>query len=189
MILVCTLTTHIILGQIKLLLVELIIFGLTKLIFNFLLSYNLESSQTSTFSDHLILLTQWTFPNAYSKPSRKHTNISRRIFNYKIMTQEFWEDFANSITYQLNTHKTPLNTNTTESIETTWHKIQHSIISSAIKLIPNKISRKRSYNHKYTSKSTLLHTSLKKLGHLIKQVKNNLQTTKYFKFKLTNSNY
>jgi endonuclease/exonuclease/phosphatase family metal-dependent hydrolase len=89
----------------------------------FLLSFNLESSQTSTLSDHLILLTQWTFPNAYSKPSRKHTKISRRIFNYKIMTQELWEDFANSVTHQINSHKTPLSTDTTESIETTWHKI------------------------------------------------------------------
>ena len=36
----------------------------------FLLSYNLDQSNTSTSSDHLILSSSWTFPNAYSKPLR-----------------------------------------------------------------------------------------------------------------------
>ncbi|CAG8856200.1 10592_t:CDS:1, partial [Gigaspora margarita] len=43
----------------------------------------------------------------------------------------------------------------------------------AIHTIPNKISQKRSYNYKYTSHCTALHTGLKKLGHLIKTIKNN----------------
>src|SRR6185295_14785363 len=60
-----------------------------------------------------------------------------------------------------------------ESIKTTWHKIEHSFIYAAIKVIPNKISHKRSYNHQYTPHSTLTYLSLKKLGHLIKITKTN----------------
>ena len=89
------------------------------------------------------------------------------------MTKELWEDFSNSVSSNLTKHKTPLTTNSKESIETTWHKIQHAITSSATQCIPNKKSRKRSYNHQYTSNSTKLHNSLKKLEHLIKHTKNN----------------
>jgi endonuclease/exonuclease/phosphatase family metal-dependent hydrolase len=42
----------------------------------FLLSYKLDNSSTSTFSDHLILISNWTFSNAYSRSLYKHTNIS-----------------------------------------------------------------------------------------------------------------
>jgi len=137
----------------------------------FLLSYSLDNSQTSTSSDHLILTSTWTFPHAYSKPLRKHTGISRRIFNYKAMSTENWESFADTLSQQLLQHKTPTNSATDESIETTWHKIQYSIIYSATHTIPNKVSRKHSYNHQYSPHSTLLHLSLKKLGHTIKLVK------------------
>jgi hypothetical protein len=137
----------------------------------FLLSYSLDNSQTSTFSDHLILSSTWTFPHAYSKPLRKHTGINRRIFNYKTMSTENWESFANTLSQKLLLHKTPIDNETHESIETTWHKIQCSIIYTATHTIPNKVSRKRSYNHQYSPHSTLLHLSLKKLGHTIKLVK------------------
>jgi ribonuclease HI len=137
----------------------------------FLLSYKLDSSTTSTLSDHLILMSNWTFSNAYSKPLRKHTNISRRIFNYKAMTNEKWLEY-NELTAQLiSQNNTPLDTQTDESIECTWHKIQCSILSAATKIIPNRITRKRSYNHQFTSHHTTLYLSLKKLGHLIKTVK------------------
>ena len=46
-------------------------------------------------------------------------------------------------------------------------------IQAAIQKIPNKKTRKRSYNHKYTPHCTALHTGLKKLGHLIKLLKSN----------------
>ena len=57
------------------------------------------------------------------------------------------------------------------------HKIEHSFINAAIQSIPNKISCKRSYNHKYTLHSTLLHLSLKKLSQLIKITKTNKSST------------
>src|SRR6185295_7787168 len=87
------------------------------------------------------------------------------------MSTEDWESFANTLFQQLFLHKTPINSETDESIETTWHKIQCSIIYSATHTIHNKVSRKRSYNHQYSPHSTLLHLSHKKLGHIIKLVK------------------
>src|SRR5260364_81673 len=60
----------------------------------FLLFYNMNNSQTSTLSDHLILLTSWTFSNAYSKSSCLHTSISRRIFNYKIISSDQWTEYS-----------------------------------------------------------------------------------------------
>src|SRR5690349_17541177 len=87
------------------------------------------------------------------------------------MTSKNWSDFSNLLTTKLNQHQTPLSPQTTKSIDTIWHKIKHSIISTAISTIPNKVSRKRSYNHKYTPHSTQLYLSLKKLGHLIKNLK------------------
>jgi hypothetical protein len=104
----------------------------------FLLSYNLDNSQTSTSSDHSILLSSWTFTNAYSKPPRYHTGISRRIFNFKNMSSEEWTEFSDLLAHNLNLHRTPLNIETNESIDTTWHKIEHAIINAAIHAIPNK---------------------------------------------------
>jgi hypothetical protein len=87
------------------------------------------------------------------------------------MTSENWSDFSDLITTKLNQHQTPLSLQTSESIDTIWHKIEHSIISAATSIISNKISHKRSYNYKYTPHSTQLYLSLKKLGHLIKNLK------------------
>jgi len=87
------------------------------------------------------------------------------------MSPEKWTEFSDLLSHNLNLHNTPLNSNTNESIETTWHKIEHAIINTATHSIPNKITRKRSYNHQYSPHSTLLHLSLKELGHLIKIVK------------------
>ena len=139
----------------------------------FLLSYHLDNSLTSTHSDHLILTTSWTFPNAYSKPQRYHTGISRRIFNYKSTSPDQWTEFSDFTTQLFNQHNIPISTDTQQSIDTIWHKIQHCIIQAAIQKIPNKLSLKRSYNHKYTPYCTALHTGLKKLGHIIKIIKNN----------------
>ena len=139
----------------------------------FLLSYNLEDSKTSTLSDHLILSTSWTFPNAYSKPPRIHTNISRRIFDYKATSNNQWSEFSELTTQLIEQCHIPLSVNTSESIDTTWHKLQHCITQAAIKTLPNKLSRKRSYNHRYSPKCTALHLGLKKLGHLIRNINNN----------------
>ncbi|CAG8847986.1 19502_t:CDS:1, partial [Gigaspora margarita] len=127
---------------------------------------------TSTSSNHLILTTSWTFPNAYSKPQRLHTRISRRIFNYKATSTDQWSEFSEHCSNLFIQHNIPLSIDTQENINTTWYKIQYCIIQAAIHTISNKISRKRSYNHKYTSHCTALHTGLKKLGHLIKTIKN-----------------
>ena len=97
------------------------------------------------------------------------------------MSTDKWTEFSDLLSHNLSLHNTPLNSDTNESIETTWHKIEHSIINTAIHSIPNKKTRKRSYNHQYSSHSTLLYTSLKELEHLIKIVKqtyNNLNTNK-----------
>ena len=51
-------------------------------------SYKLDDSNSSTLSDHSILISTWTYTNAYSKPPRHHTGISCRIFNYKAMSPE-----------------------------------------------------------------------------------------------------
>src|ERR1041385_8049393 len=147
----------------------------------FFLSYKLDDSNTSTFSDHSILISTWTFTNAYSKHPRYHTGISCRIFNYKAMSTDKWTEFSDLLSHNLSLHNTPLNSDTDESIETTWHKIEHSIINTAIHSISNKKTCKHSYNHQYSFHFTLLYTSLKELGHLIKIVKqtyNNLNTNK-----------
>ena len=139
----------------------------------FLLSYNLDNSGTSTLSDHLILTTSWTFPNAFSKPPRLHTGISRRIFDYKAMSSDQWSEFSELSDQLFVQYNIPLSTNTQENLNKTWQNIQYCIKQVAIQTIPNKISRKRSYNHKYTPHCTALHNGLKKLGHLIKVIKNN----------------
>ena len=87
------------------------------------------------------------------------------------MTTEKWIEFSDTLTHNLNLHKTPLDNFTEESIDTTWHKIEHSIINTSIHSIPNKKTRKRCYNHQYTPHCTSLHLSLKELGHIIKTVK------------------
>ena len=139
----------------------------------FLLSYKLDNSHTSTLSDHLILTTSWTFPHAYHKNPRFYTGISRRIFNYKSMSSDQWSEFTELTTRLFTQYKILPSTNIQENINTTWHKIQQCIIQAVMQTIPNKKCKKRSYNHTYTPHCTALHIGLKKLGHLIKIIKNN----------------
>ncbi|KAF0534298.1 reverse transcriptase [Gigaspora margarita] len=94
-------------------------------------------------------------------------NISSTTSTYQ------WSEFSEHCSNLFIQYNIPLSTDTQENINTTWHKIQHCIIQAAIHTIPNKISQKRSYNYKYTSHCTALHTGLKKLSHLIKTIKNN----------------
>ena len=44
------------------------------------------------------------------------------------MTTELWQEFAEQASSNLLTNNTPFSVQTTESLETTWHKIQTSII-------------------------------------------------------------
>ena len=82
----------------------------------FLLSYNLDSNNTSTLSDHLILLSSWTFPNTLSKFPRHHTDISHRVFNYKAIESDKWTEFSDLLTSKLNLHNTPLTTHSHETL-------------------------------------------------------------------------
>src|SRR6185436_12204000 len=93
------------------------------------------------------------------------------------MNKEQWETFTDQVTLNLATNKTPSSTQTSESLETTWHKIQTSIINAAIKCIPNKKTTIRNFQHLFSSKSTLLHQNLKKLNSITRQVKASLNNT------------
>ena len=72
-------------------------------------------------------------------------------------------------------NSTPLSPDTDESIEATWHKIQTSIISAALKHIPNKRFTVRNFQHIFSCKASLLHSSLKKLGNIIRHIKHSLK--------------
>jgi len=90
------------------------------------------------------------------------------------MNKEQWEIFADQVSLNLTTNKTPLSIQTSESLETTWHKIQTSIINAATKCIPNKKTSIRNFQHSFSAKATLLHLNLKKLNNITRQVKASL---------------
>ena len=77
------------------------------------------------------------------------------------MSSDQWTEYSDLLSQLFTKNQVPLSTNTQESIDTTWHKIQHCTIQAAIQKIPNKKTRKRSYNYKYTPHCTALHTGLK----------------------------
>jgi len=54
------------------------------------------------------------------------------------MNNEQWQLFSDQVTLTLTTNQPPLTTHTSESLESTWHKIQNSIISAALQHISNK---------------------------------------------------
>ena len=54
------------------------------------------------------------------------------------MNNELWQLYTNQVLTNLSFNNTPLNANTTESLKATWHKIQTSVVSAALKHIPNK---------------------------------------------------
>ena len=87
------------------------------------------------------------------------------------MDNEKWEIFANEVNQNLTKNKTSLNPNTTDLLETNWHKIQTSLIIAALKIIPNKKQKTQNFHHTYSPKATSLHYNLKTLGRIIRQVK------------------
>jgi hypothetical protein len=87
------------------------------------------------------------------------------------MKQENWEEFSFLVDSNLQSQHTANSTNTSESLNTTWHKIQTSIIQAALKKIPNKKVTARSFSHTFSPKATSLHFDLKKLGSIICKVK------------------
>ena len=87
------------------------------------------------------------------------------------MTTELWQEFADQTNFNLLTNNTPLLIQTTESLETTWHKIQTSIIQAALVKIPNKKFTTKNFHHAFSSKATELHLDLKTLGGAIRKAK------------------
>ena len=66
------------------------------------------------------------------------------------MNSEQWQNFSDQITQNLALNYTLLSTITTESLETTWHKIQTSIINAILQYIPTK-------NLKFATFNTISH--------------------------------
>ena len=90
-----------------------------------------------------------------------------------------WEEFSNQVHNNLLSNSTPLSLHTDESIKTTWHKIQTSIISAALKHISNKKFTVRNFHHVFSCKASLLHSSLKKLGNIIRHIKHSFNTNSH----------
>lgn len=67
---------------------------------------------------------------------------------------------------------TPLDSNSTESLECTWHKLKTSIITAALKTISNKKFTVRNFHHTFTPKASELYKDLKTIGNI-------MQLTKY----------
>ena len=91
------------------------------------------------------------------------------------MNSSKWDDFTNQVNTNLLSHHTPLLINTTESLETTWHKIHTSTITAALQHIPNKKFTVRNFQHTFSSKATQLHSNLKQLSNIIRQTKQALK--------------
>src|SRR5260364_483671 len=98
------------------------------------------------------------------------------------MTNETWQAFANQVSSNLISHNTSSTISTSESLETTWYKLQTSIINAALIHIPNKKFAVRNFHHSFSSKATLLHYNLKKLNSIIKQTKYSLILVHLFLF-------
>src|SRR5260364_170524 len=114
---------------------------------SYLLGFNLDDPKTSTLSDHKILTSQWSFPYAYIGQPKHKSKSRRRIFNYKLMDTEKWQNFADQIMTNLRQNRAPIETQTTETLENTWHKIQLSITCAAMQWIPNKRTTMRNFYH------------------------------------------
>jgi ribonuclease HI/endonuclease/exonuclease/phosphatase family metal-dependent hydrolase len=141
----------------------------------YLTNFSLIDSSNSTNSDHCILVSQWEFPFAFSNRLHHKNKSKRRIFNYKLMTTEKWEEFSDKVNGLLNLHKTPISTDTADSLEKTWHQIQTCIIQAAFQIIPNKKFTVRNFHHTFTPKATAIHNDLKIIGNIISKTKYSLQ--------------
>ena len=102
------------------------------------------------------------------------------------MNEELWQLYTDQVATNLSSNYTPTTVNTTEFLETTWHKIQTSVISAALKHIPNKKVTMRNFQHIYSAKASFLHHSLKKLGNIIQQIKASLRNQTPIPIQLNN---
>ena len=80
-------------------------------------------------------------------------------------------NFSDQVTQNLTPTHTLLSTNTTESLVTTWHKIQTSIINATLQHILYKKFKVHNFQYNFSSKATKLHYNLKKLSNIIRQIK------------------
>src|ERR1043165_4421561 len=110
-------------------------------------------------------------PLCYNWQTTISNKAKRRVFAYKQMNQDLWQNFADQVTSNLQHNNAPLTTNTPESLEASWHKIQSSIITAALQHIPNKKFTVRNFQHVFSAKASNLHLGLKQLGNIIRQVK------------------
>ena len=156
-------------------------------ILTYLTSFSTDDADSSSLSDHKILISRWSFPYAQHGQRRHKTRTRRRVFNYKIMSDIKWEEFSNQVNSNLNLNSTPSSTHTSESLETTWHKIHTSIITAALQHIPNKKYTVRNFQHIFSSKATHLHSNLKKLGNVIRHIKFALKHSSPIPFHLNSS--
>src|SRR5260364_464621 len=101
-------------------------------ILKYLSKVETDQSNTSTNSDHTILISRWSFPYTLFKTRRYSTKTHRKVFDYKSMNSEQWQNFSDQVTQNLTLNHTLLSMNTTKSLKTTWHKIQTSIINAAL---------------------------------------------------------
>ena len=83
------------------------------------------------------------------------------------MNKETWEEFTDQVNLNLNQNNTPVDLNTNDSLETYWHKIQTSIISAALKIIPNKKLKFKNFHHTHSQKATQLYQTQKLIGQVI----------------------
>ncbi|RIB27991.1 hypothetical protein C2G38_2159217 [Gigaspora rosea] len=97
--------------------------------------------------------------------------ISKKSLDYKSMNSKQWQNFSDQVTQNLTLNYTLLSTNTTESLETTWHKIQTSIINAALQHILYKKFKVCNFQHNFSFKATKLYYNLKKLSNIIRQIK------------------
>ena len=93
------------------------------------------------------------------------------------MNSGLWEEFTNSVAYNLNLNKISASSIQMESLENSWHKMQTSISKAALSNIPNKRFKASNFQHQYTSKATNLYQDLKALGSIIQTIKKLLVIT------------
>jgi len=73
------------------------------------------------------------------------------------MNSELWEEYTNSVSYNLNQNKISASSIQTESLENSWHKMQMSISKATLSKISNKKFKAFNFQHQYTSKATDLY--------------------------------
>ena len=75
------------------------------------------------------------------------------------------------VNFNLNKNNTLTDLNTNDSLKTHWHKIQTSIISATLKIIPNKKLNFKNFHYTHSQNAIQLYQTLKLTGQIIWQVK------------------